>query len=716
VAASLPARAVPRALGPSPLEARLALAELLLATHDPAQCAQAALEWLLAHAGVRRALCLHPNAEHSKLVVLAARGVPATRAAKITLDLGQRHDPLVAAVERETVQLAANGSGAPGSLVALFGGAPVLSLPLTGSASEPSGLLVVSPAGPAVAREAGWVARVLGTKLVRLRELRTVQVARRTLEQERALLDSIVNAVPDPVLLTDPEGRLILANARAEALFASTERESEGRRRAVALNNMLFSAALAGHALTGNAPMRRELLLVDPSEGSDLLFELISTAIHDPRHGPRLVSVLRNVTDLRAATEELEEQYRKLRGAEADIRAERDRLDLIIDAVADPILVADPAGAIVLMNAPAERLFTVLGEPGSDVVVRVQSNDAHFTSFVSNLLFTADTMRYHGHIGLTEPATGEPLPVEAVAGKILAEHGELIGVVTILHDQREALEKQRLYEQLQQASAELEEKVRQATAELVRQNGVLRRQAVQLEQASALKSQFLANMSHEFRTPLNAILGYTSLLLQGVAGELSAQQKRSLARVDSSGRHLLTLINDILDISRIEAGKMPVHLSEFTLPDLVAEVMAEVEPIISRTRLMVTRELASQLPTLQSDRAKIKQIVLNLLTNALKFTPEGSVKVVATYDHDGDRVLVAVADTGIGISTEDQARIFDDFSQADSSTTRAYGGAGLGLAICRRLAAMLGGQITLQSELGKGSTFTLAVPRSLHSR
>jgi signal transduction histidine kinase len=348
------------------------------------------------------------------------------------------------------------------------------------------------------------------------------------------------------------------------------------------------------------------------------------------------------------------------------------------------------------------------------VAVRVQSNDAHFTSFVSNLLFAGEMLRYQGVVSLLDPETGDTLPFEAVAGKVLSAQGELIGLVTILHDQRQALERERLYEAVKQASRELEGKVREATGELSRQNELLRHQAIQLEQASALKSQFLANMSHEFRTPLNAILGYTSMLLQGVFGGMSDSQRNSLARVDTSGRHLLALINDILDISRIEAGKMPVHLAEFPLPELIAEVMAEVEPIVSRTRLALSRDLTPELPPVHSDRAKVKQIVLNLLTNALKFTPEGSVKISATWYSPGDRILIAVTDTGIGIAPGDQARIFEDFSQADSSPTRAYGGAGLGLAICRRLASMLGGQIRVDSAVGRGSTFTLMVPRTLH--
>jgi signal transduction histidine kinase len=183
--------------------------------------------------------------------------------------------------------------------------------------------------------------------------------------------------------------------------------------------------------------------------------------------------------------------------------------------------------------------------------------------------------------------------------------------------------------------------------------------------------------------------------------------------VDSNAHHLLAIINDILDISRIEAGKMPLTLTQFDLKDLVAEVLAEVEPIISRSQLAVTSHLAGDVPQLKTDRQKIKQIVINFLTNAIKFTPQGAVEVRAGYMPDTEHIAISVADTGIGISAEDRERIFEDFRQADNSPTREYTGAGLGLAICRRLAGLLDGAITLDSEVGRGSTFTLSVPREV---
>jgi len=553
---------------------------------------------------------------------------------------------------------------------------------------------------------------VLGPRLAALMAARRVEDAENRLQRERGLLYSIINAVIDPILLTDADGRIIIANARAETLLAADDDQSEGRRQAVTLNNMLFSAALSRHAIEGASAPRHEMPLVDPVDGSDLLFELMSTPATDVREGAGIVSILRNVTDLQRATAEIEENYRKLRQTEADARAERDRLDLVIDSVADPILVTDPGGNIVMMNAPAERLFVAVDGDSEEAHRQVQANDAHFSSFVSNLFFEGDSRRRTGSIGLVDPATATSLPMEAISGKIVSEHGEVTAVVTILHDRTEELERARLFEDLKKLSAELEQKVRDATAELVRQNELLRRSHIALEQASALKSQFLANMSHEFRTPLNAILGYTSMLLKGVSGEMTAQQRRNLERIDSNSHHLLSIINDILDISRIEAGKMPLTLVEFPLPDLIREVLAEVEPLIARSRLTVTTELDDALPLVRSDRQKVKQILINLLTNALKFTPQGWVKATAAYDKRHERLAISVADSGIGISPKDQEVIFEDFRQADDSPTRQYTGAGLGLAICRRLTQMLGGELTVHSALGEGSAFTLALPRA----
>jgi signal transduction histidine kinase len=692
----------------STLEARLSYAEFLIGCEDVAQCAQQSLEWLAEHARVREALCAVVDIASRRLHALAGHNVEPDQLTSFSLDVEDRAHPLVAAMfAGKPIVFGGRGGEARPDGVPLRA-STFVAVPLYGAYGrdfEPGGLLVAAPVSAEVSTEALWLAPLLGHRVVRLQRAQWRSDTDRRGRRDRLLL----NAVPDPILLTDTEGRMLIANASARALLAAGEQDSEGRRRAVALNNMLFSSALAQSAIQGGAPATRELLLVDPTEGSDLLFELLSTVVTDPREGTGIVSILRNVTDLRRAMQEIEENYRRLRGAEAEMRAERDRLDLIIDSVADPILVTDPVGRIVLMNSPAERLFTTPRGAPSEVSMRVSANDAHFSSFMSNLFFSSD-LRQRGDLGLVDPLSGQPLPVEAVGGKILSEHGEVTAVVTILHDRTEEIERVRLYEQLKLASEQLEEKVREATAELVNQNELLRRQSIELEQASNLKSLFLANMSHEFRTPLNAIMGYTSMLLQGVSGTLTAQQDKNLQRVDSNARHLLAIINDILDISRIEAGKMPLHLSRFSGPELVKEVLGEVEPIIGRTKLTVTTDVAADLPDVTSDRAKVKQIVINLLTNALKFTPQGSVKVAAWSDREAKQIEISVTDTGIGIAAEDQEKVFEDFRQVDSSPTRGYSGAGLGLSISRRLAHMLGGQLTLVSEAGKGSTFTLRLP------
>lgn len=691
---------------------RLALLEYLLGSDDSRECAERALAWLTG-ASARRAVCYKIDAEGETLRILVHMGVrPADadqRSGSVSLMPGS---PLTELLHARAPRTFTRGA-LPLPLVAL--GTRFVGCPLPLSETDPEariGLLFAGPASPELVQDLTWLSDVLGRKLLRTRTHRTLLEAERRLERERRLLQGVVDAVPDPLLLTDTEGRVLLANSRAESLFVASTGGSEGRHHAVALNNMHLSAALSRRALEQRTPTRRELVLVDPSDGSDLLFELLSAATGDAREGTGVVSVLRNVSDLHRAALENEANWRRLRTAEAEARAERDRLNLIIDSVADPIIVSDPSGNIVMMNAPAERLFTAGDNPIDGEGLRaVRANDARFSSFITNLYFTPSGRNWRGELSLTEPSTGREMPVEAISGKITSDRGEVTGAVTILHDLTEAREKARLYEQLKRASDELEQKVADATAELVRQNELLQRQAVELEQASALKSQFLANMSHEFRTPLNAILGYTSMLLQGVSGELTSGQKRNLTRVDSNGRHLLAIINDILDIAKIESGKMPLHVGEFELAALVTEITSELEPIIARSGLELVFEPPPKLPPVISDRQKVKQIVLNLLSNALKFTPQGSVQVTAEYDSAKRQYTVAVKDTGIGISAEEQARVFEDFRQVDASVTREYGGTGLGLAICRRLARMLDGTITLQSSPGEGSTFTLTLPR-----
>jgi signal transduction histidine kinase len=230
----------------------------------------------------------------------------------------------------------------------------------------------------------------------------------------------------------------------------------------------------------------------------------------------------------------------------------------------------------------------------------------------------------------------------------------------------------------------------------------------QLEEASRHKSAFLAAMSHELRTPLNAIIGYAEMLAEEMQ-ELGAEAMRAdLARIDAAGQHLLSLINAVLDLSKIEAGRMELDLEEFALADLVAEVRVIAAPLVEQQGNAFAVECDRDAGRMRADRTKLRQSVLNLLSNAAKFTQQGTVTL--RVGRDGEWVSVAVGDTGIGMSADQVGRLFQEFSQAEASTSRSYGGTGLGLALSRRFCRLMGGDVTVESALGRGSTFTIRLP------
>jgi GAF domain-containing protein len=226
--------------------------------------------------------------------------------------------------------------------------------------------------------------------------------------------------------------------------------------------------------------------------------------------------------------------------------------------------------------------------------------------------------------------------------------------------------------------------------------------------ASQHKSQFLANMSHELRTPLNAILGYTELILDSVYGEVPERVHTTLQRVQSNGKHLLGLINDVLDLSKIEAGQLTLSLSDYSVRDVVYSVYGAVESLAANKKLDLRVEMPKQLPTAHGDERRLTQVLLNLVGNAIKFTDEGEI-AISTREKSG-MITVAVRDTGPGISEADQAKIFEEFQQADSSTTKEKGGTGLGLAIAKRIIEMHGGRLWVESAPGHGSTFSFTLP------
>lgn len=270
-------------------------------------------------------------------------------------------------------------------------------------------------------------------------------------------------------------------------------------------------------------------------------------------------------------------------------------------------------------------------------------------------------------------------------------------------EERRRTEKQiqQLHEDLQRHAAELELRVDKRTAELA----VARDRA---EVADRLKSAFLATMSHELRTPLNSIIGFTGIILQGLAGPLNPEQDKQLEMVSRSARHLLSLINDVLDISKIEAGQLNVACTPFDLRASIEKATSSVKPLAEKKGLALHVKLAPEIGAWVGDGRRVEQILINLLNNAIKFTQHGHVTLTAVIAADALRI--SVTDTGIGIKPDDFQKIFLPFRQIDTGLARNYEGTGLGLAICRRLTEMLGGEICAESEWGKGSTFTLVLP------
>lgn len=263
----------------------------------------------------------------------------------------------------------------------------------------------------------------------------------------------------------------------------------------------------------------------------------------------------------------------------------------------------------------------------------------------------------------------------------------------------------RSQEELRRAHDDLELKVLERTSELA----VARDEAMA---ASKAKGAFIANMSHELRTPLNAVIGYSEMLMEDIQDSDTESDKPELQKIHHAATHLLSLINDILDISKIEAGKMALHVETFSVSSLVNDVVSTVRSAVESNRNKLTIDTSEDLGEMTTDATKLRQTLLNLLSNAGKFTQDGTVKLRVRRQHESpcDWLHVDVEDTGIGIAATHVDRLFKEFSQVDESSTRRYGGTGLGLAISRQLCSMVGGDIEVASELNKGSTFSVRIP------
>ncbi len=338
------------------------------------------------------------------------------------------------------------------------------------------------------------------------------------------------------------------------------------------------------------------------------------------------------------------------------------------------IVTLDLDGVITSFNPAFERLFGFTQEEavgkGLDSLINTEETLAQAAQYTEQA--THHTAR---GIGKRRTKDGTFLDVE-LAGVPVIVDGERVGIMALYHD----------------------------VTELLRANA-------QAEAANKAKSQFLANMSHELRTPLNAIIGYSEILEEEAAEAGQDAFIPDLNKIKSAGKHLLTLINDVLDLSKIEAGKMEIFAETFDVKDIVDEAATTIEPSVAKNRNSLKVFCPADIGTMHSDVLKVRQILLNLLSNACKFTEKGTISLAVA--REGGDIVFRISDTGIGMTPEQMSRLFEAFSQAEASTTRSYGGTGLGLAITRKFCQMLDGDVTLESKRGTGSTFTVRLPATI---
>lgn len=374
------------------------------------------------------------------------------------------------------------------------------------------------------------------------------------------------------------------------------------------------------------------------------------------------------------------------------------RLETVIDAAPVAIVALDVEGRVTLWNPAAERMFgwteaEVLGTPHPivppEAVTEYQEKIGEVFSGGQHIGLELKRMR----------KDGSSITVRLNSAPLTGENGALLGVLGLLEDVSEAAE---VRAELERYREGLEDLVRARTAELEETNE-------QLAAATAAKSAFLASMSHELRTPLNSIIGFTSLLLQGMVGPLNEEQTRQLDMVSASGQQLLALIDDILDLSRIEVGKVDVAAQRVALADLIEAVERVFRPLTEQSGLVWRCEY-DEAVTLLTDPRLAEQVLANLLSNAIKYTVAGSVSLDVRVL--ADEVRFAVADTGPGIPPDVQTIIFEEFERGPETRRAAIQGTGLGLAISSRIAALLGGRIELSSIQGEGSIFTFVLPAS----
>lgn len=394
-------------------------------------------------------------------------------------------------------------------------------------------------------------------------------------------------------------------------------------------------------------------------------------------------------------------------------------------SIGDAVIATDDKGRVTFMNMVAEELTGWKIEEAQHEkltdVFRIINKNTRLT--VEN---PAERVMQEGAVvGLANHTlllakNGREIPIDDSAAPIQDDRGKIIGVILVFRD---VTERDMAEVKLHRAYGEMEKRVAERTADLEATNKQLKQEIeqrklaedrlqeknVELENALLAKDRFLANMSHELRTPLNAIIGFTGTLLMKLPGPLNAEQEKQLQNISASAKHLLLLINDLLDLSKIESGKVEVNPEPVSCKSVLKDIADTLRPIADDKYLKLICNMPDEDIILHTDRRAVSQILINLANNAIKFTEKGEVRLELRCDDNLAQVQFSVSDTGIGIKPEDQDKLFQAFTQVDSSSARRHEGTGLGLHLSKKLAELLGGHIEFQSEFGKGSVFQLVL-------
>lgn len=488
------------------------------------------------------------------------------------------------------------------------------------------------------------------------------------LQRERQWIESIMKSVADPIVLTDLDNEILLQNRRAEELFSGSANAGEGKRRALKMNDLLFSAYLSSATVSSSNLIQRDITLVDPIEGSDIHFEVISTPAANSRGEPLgLVSIFRDVTDLREANEELARNFVKLQQAESDATRERDRLDLIIENVGHPIVVCDSAGNFILFNRRAELLFEEKSSFRAAAAGAVRTNAVKLTSFISGLASASETGR-QAEIELIDPDSGRFLPMEITAREVLDPTGQVTAVVSILHDLTEIreLERRRVEQQLFES-----------------------------EKLAAV-GRLAASIAHEVNNPLEAIKNALYLMESGSEGD---KNSRFLEIARKETERVSHIIRQMLGFARRSGEVDWVDVNQ-----LIEETLVLLEKKLRQLRIRVNRNLDETLPKIRARADQLRQVILNLFINAQQAIQGGGEISINTSRYEQalqPSILIQISDSGVGINEDDLNRIFEPFFSSGKK------GTGLGLWVTQDIVRQHGGRIEVTSKVGRGTVFAL---------